>query len=142
MKKLIRAANGPAPRGPYTPGIVTAGRLLFVAGQLPLEPTSGELVPGGIDGQTRQALANLRAVVEAAGARMEDVVRVGVFLADIGDRGRGTELSRSRAVPPAQRDQRGVASLGRKGPPCPGTIRSAKPSTSLRFACSDSGSSA
>lgn len=85
MKEPIYPTAGPTPRGPYTPGIVTGGRLLFVAGQLPLETTSGELVDGGIEQQTRQALANLRDVVEAAGARMEDVVRVGVFLADIGD---------------------------------------------------------
>jgi 2-iminobutanoate/2-iminopropanoate deaminase len=92
MKEPIRPEQGPTPRGPYSPGILTSGRLLFVAGQLPIDPASDELVAGDIESQTRQALVNLRGVVEAAGAGPGDVVKVNVFLRDIADAPRVNEV--------------------------------------------------
>ena len=72
----------PKPKGPYTP-IVRAGDWLVTAGQLGVK--DGELVAGGIVEQTRQAMANVRTLVESEGATMADVVKTTVFLADIGD---------------------------------------------------------
>ena len=72
----------PKPKGPYTP-IVRAGDWLVTAGQLGMK--DGELVAGGIVEQTRQAMANVRALVESEGATMADVVKTTVFLADIAD---------------------------------------------------------
>jgi 2-iminobutanoate/2-iminopropanoate deaminase len=69
--------------GAYSPGVIAEGRLLFVSGQGPLR--DGAPVPGTIEEQTRLTLANLQAVLAAAGATLADVVRVGVFLADIDD---------------------------------------------------------
>lgn len=84
MKDPIRPASGPTPRGPYSPGIVTSGRLLFVAGQLPIDPNTDDLVPGDVADHARQALTNLLGVVEAAGASPGDIVKVNVYLSDVG----------------------------------------------------------
>jgi|SRR5690349_17184375 len=84
MRKVIRTNNAPRPRGPYSQAIVT-GNLVFVAGQVPVNPSTNELELGDIQAQTRLALENVRAVLEAAGSSMRDVVRVGVFLADLND---------------------------------------------------------
>jgi 2-iminobutanoate/2-iminopropanoate deaminase len=72
------------PVGPFSQGIHVNG-LLFLSGQVGLEPATGKLVPGGIRAETEQVLRNLATVLEAAGKTFEDVVRVGVFLIDIGD---------------------------------------------------------
>lgn len=85
MKQPVKPARGPTPRGPYSPGIVTSGRLLFVAGQLPIDPTTNELVSEDVAKQVHQALANLLGVVEAAGAAAADIVKVNVYLRDIAD---------------------------------------------------------
>lgn len=85
MKEPIRPRSGPTPRGPYSPGMVTSGRLLFVAGQLPIDPVTDDLVTGDVADQARQALRNLLGVVEAAGADAGDIVKVNVYLRDIGD---------------------------------------------------------
>lgn len=85
MKETVSPAAGAAPRGPYSPGVVTTGRLLFVAGQLPIDPATNDVVAGGIAEQTTQALTNLLAVVQAAGGSAADIVKVNVFLVDIGD---------------------------------------------------------
>lgn len=92
MKEPIRPEGGPTPRGPYSPGIVTSGRLLFVAGQLPIDPATDELAGEDIESQTRQALVNLREVVEAAGGTPAGVVKVNVFLRDIADAPRMNEV--------------------------------------------------
>jgi 2-iminobutanoate/2-iminopropanoate deaminase len=80
---MKRPVTGPTPAGAYTPGIVADGPLLFVSGQASL--VDGRVVPGTIEEETERAIDNVRAVVEAAGATLADVVRCGVFLADIGD---------------------------------------------------------
>ena len=71
------------PKPPYSP-VVRSGDLVYTAGQVAYDVT-GSLVPGGIAEQARQALANLQACLEAAGCSLEDVVKVNVFLADLGD---------------------------------------------------------
>jgi 2-iminobutanoate/2-iminopropanoate deaminase len=72
------------PVGPFSQGI-RMNCLLFLSGQVGLEPATGKLVPGGIRAETEQVLRNLAAVLEAAGKTFTDVVRAGVFLTDMGD---------------------------------------------------------
>lgn len=72
------------PQGPYSPGIL-AGGFCFVAGQGGLDPETGRLVEGGIGPETRQTLANVRRILEAAGYSLADVVQVNCFLADIAE---------------------------------------------------------
>lgn len=85
-RKVIRTENAPAPVGPYNQAIAVSGQLVFVAGQIPLSPTTGEIVGDkDIVKQTEQVMANLVAVVVAAGATTEDIVKTTVFLADMND---------------------------------------------------------
>jgi 2-iminobutanoate/2-iminopropanoate deaminase len=81
-RHVVEAPRAPAPLGPYEPGIV-AGGLLFCSGQLGLDPDTGELVAGGAAEQATTCLRNLAEVCRAAGARLEDAVRVTVYLADL-----------------------------------------------------------
>ncbi len=83
MREIISTDKAPAAIGPYSQA-VKAGNLLFVAGQIGIDPATGQLQEG-IEAQTRQALLNLKAILEAAGASLEQVVRVGVFLQDLKD---------------------------------------------------------
>lgn len=78
----VRTRAAPAPLGPYSQAVVHAG-LIFVSGQIPLDPVSGELVEGGIEAQARRAFANLEAVLEAAGSSLDDALRVGIYLTDL-----------------------------------------------------------
>ena len=71
----------PAPRGPYSPA-VRAGDFIFVSGQVPVDPATNELSSGDIKHETRVALNNVKLVLEGAGATLEDVVRVGVYIGD------------------------------------------------------------
>ena len=82
-KQIIRSDAAPKPAGPYSQGIL-AEKFLFVAGQTGTDPKTGKL-PDGVADQTRQTLENVKAVVEAAGTTLDNVVRVGVYLRDIGD---------------------------------------------------------
>ncbi|MFP4055545.1 MAG: RidA family protein [Candidatus Brocadiia bacterium] len=82
-KQVVVASAAPEPAGPYSQG-VRCGELLFVAGQVPIEPRSGA-VPEGIAEQTRQALRNVASIVEAAGGSLADVVKTTVFMADLGE---------------------------------------------------------
>lgn len=84
MKKIISTKNAPAAAGPYSQG-VEAAKFVFVSGQLPLDPATGQLATPDIAGQTKQALENLQAVLAAAGATLGDVVKTTVFLRDMGD---------------------------------------------------------
>ncbi|MGF1536567.1 MAG: RidA family protein [Elainellaceae cyanobacterium] len=81
----IQTDRAPAPVGPYSQAVAVTGQLIFVAGQIPLDPNSGNLVGEDITEQTNQALLNLEAVVQAAGATLSSVVKTTVFLADIED---------------------------------------------------------
>jgi len=82
--RAILTAEAPAPVGPYSQAI-RAGDTLYVAGQIGIDPATGQMVPGGVEPETRQALANVRAVLAAAGMGLGDVVQAQVFLADMGD---------------------------------------------------------
>ncbi|HZM15327.1 MAG TPA: RidA family protein [Candidatus Krumholzibacteria bacterium] len=84
MRRVIQTPQAPAAIGPYSQG-VAVGSFLHTAGQIGLDPATGKLVGGGIETETRRALQNLRAIVEAAGARLEDVVKTTVFLTTMDD---------------------------------------------------------
>jgi 2-iminobutanoate/2-iminopropanoate deaminase len=85
-KEIIRTENAPAPVGPYNQAIVAAGKMLFVAGQIALDPKTAAIVgEGDVKKQTEQVMANLEAILVAGGASFADVVRTTVFLADMND---------------------------------------------------------
>ena len=86
MKHAVRTENAPAPfqGAPYSQGIV-AGDLVFVSGQLGIDPAKGHVVEGGIVEQTEQTMKNLAAVLEEAGTTLENAVMVSIFLVDLGD---------------------------------------------------------
>jgi len=85
-KEIVVTEKAPKAIGPYS-AAVKAGNLVFTAGQLGIDPESGEFVPGGIEAETRQALLNLQAVLEAAGSSLGSVVKTTVFLRDMNDFG-------------------------------------------------------
>ena len=82
LLKAVSTAEAPAAIGPYSQGVV-AGNLLFISGQLPLDPKTGEFVKGGIEEKTHRVLMNLRAIAEAAGADLSHVVKTTIFLTDL-----------------------------------------------------------
>ena len=84
MRKHFISADAPKPIGPYTQG-VAAGGLMFLSGQIPLDPHTNEIVPGGIEAQTEQVLKNLLAVLKEAKMGAENVVKTTVFLTDLAD---------------------------------------------------------
>ncbi|MDD5010960.1 MAG: RidA family protein [Phycisphaerae bacterium] len=90
MKK-INTQNAPAAIGPYSQAI-EAGELIFVAGQLGLDPKSGKLVEGGIEAETKQALENIKAVLLAAASSLAKVVKTEVYLADMNDFSKMNEI--------------------------------------------------
>lgn len=82
MKRAVLTPGAPAPVGPYSQAIVSGG-FVFASGQIPLDPATGKLVEGGFEAQAERVLDNLRAVLEAAGASLDSVVRTNVFLTDL-----------------------------------------------------------
>ena len=82
-REVVFTENAPAPIGPYSQGVTAEGRLLFVSGQIPIDPEMGELVTGSIKEQAEQAIRNLLEVVKAAGGSAENVVKVTVYIADM-----------------------------------------------------------
>lgn len=84
MRHILNTPNAPAPIGPYNQA-VKSGHLLYTSGQIPIDPATGDLVDGGVREQTIQVLENLKAVVEAAGSTLGDVIKTTVFLADMND---------------------------------------------------------
>lgn len=84
IKVCIRTERAPPAIGPYSQGI-KAGQLIFTSGQLPMDPTTGNLVDGGIEEQAERALENMKAVLESVGASIKNAVKVTVFLKDMGD---------------------------------------------------------
>ncbi|MBC7187324.1 MAG: RidA family protein [Calditrichaeota bacterium] len=85
MKEIVRASDAPKAIGPYSHAVISSGELVYTAGQLGIDPATGELVGAGIEEQTRQALTNLAAVLRAAGSGLDKVVKTTVFLADMND---------------------------------------------------------
>lgn len=83
-KQVTQTANAPAAIGPYSQA-VRAGNTIYLSGSIPLDPESGLVVEGDITAQARRAFENMRAIVEASGATMEDVVRVGLYVTNMGD---------------------------------------------------------
>lgn len=83
-KTVISTAAAPAAIGPYSQAIRT-GNLLFISGQIPLDPTTGQLLEGDIRVQTRQVLKNLAAILEAAGSGFARVVKTTVYLRDLSE---------------------------------------------------------
>lgn len=84
QKEIISTDKAPAAIGPYSQGI-RAGSFIFVSGQIPIDPKSGELVCGHIKEQTRQVLENLKNILEAGGSSLEKVVKTTIFLANMDD---------------------------------------------------------
>ncbi len=84
MKQPIATAQAPAAIGPYSQAIEANGTV-YVSGQLPIDPATGEFAEGGIKELTRQSLTNIRHILEEAGLSMDNVVKTSVFLADMAD---------------------------------------------------------
>ena len=84
MKKVISTAEAPQAIGPYSQAI-EAGGFVFVSGQIPLIPASGELVEGSVEVQTARVLENLKAILEAAGSSLESVVKTTVYITNMDD---------------------------------------------------------
>jgi 2-iminobutanoate/2-iminopropanoate deaminase len=84
VKRIIKTSEAPQAIGPYSQA-VAAGGFVFVSGQIPIDPATGEFVPGGTAEQTERVLRNVSKVLEAAGTGLERVVRTTVFLADMSD---------------------------------------------------------
>ena len=85
MKRIpISTEQAPAAIGPYSQA-VRRGAFVFLSGQIPLDPATGQIVDGDIAAQARRVFDNLRAVCAAAGGSFDDVVRVGIYLTDLGD---------------------------------------------------------
>ena len=83
-KEVLTSSKAPKAVGPYSLGIRSGG-FLFLSGQLGLDPESGEFVEGGVEAQTRQALINIKSVLQDAASDLSDVVKTSVFLSDIAD---------------------------------------------------------
>lgn len=114
MRESIHTTAAPAAIGPYNQA-VRAGNFVFASGQLGLDPATGALVEG-VEAQTRQALANLQAVLQAAGATFADVVKTTIFLADMGDfQMVNTIYAAAFAADPPARSTIQVAALPRGG---------------------------
>ena len=85
MKQRINTEKAPAAIGPYSQAIDSGTGLIFVSGQLPIDPATGAFPEGGVQAQTRQSLTNAKAILEAAGLSLANVVKTTVFLADMAD---------------------------------------------------------
>ncbi|WP_319420398.1 RidA family protein [Pleurocapsa sp. FMAR1] len=83
-KKVINTNKAPAPVGPYNQAIAASGQMLFVAGQIPLDPQSGNIVgEGDITAQTKQVMSNIEAILTEADANWDNVIKTSVFLTDL-----------------------------------------------------------
>jgi 2-iminobutanoate/2-iminopropanoate deaminase len=84
MKNVIETSEAPAAIGPYSQAIkVTASEILFCSGQLPLDPESGQLVTGSYAEQTKRVMDNLKAIIEASGFTMKDVVKTTIYMTNL-----------------------------------------------------------
>ncbi len=91
MSKIINTLHAPAPIGPYSQA-VAAGGLLFVSGQIPAHPATGDVITGGIEAETKQVMENIKAILTEAGADFTHIVKVSIFLTDMGTFSRVNEV--------------------------------------------------
>lgn len=84
MKKIIFTEKAPAPIGPYNQAVLI-GNTLYTSGQIPLDPTTGELVMETIEAETKQVMENMKAVLEAADMTFENVIKTSIFIMNMGD---------------------------------------------------------
>ncbi|HEV8376108.1 MAG TPA: RidA family protein [Candidatus Polarisedimenticolia bacterium] len=111
--RVVKTAQAPAAIGPYSQGIV-AGGFLFISGQIPLDPATGQMVSGDVGAQVTQVLENLKAILEAAGSRLGAVVRTTVYLADLNEYSKMNDVyGRYFTADPPARSTVGVAALPR-----------------------------
>lgn len=87
MKKIIFSENAPAPVGPYNQAVIYGGTI-YISGQIPLDPQTGNLLTGTIEEETHQVMRNISAILEAAGCTFADVLKCSVFVTDIQNFGR------------------------------------------------------
>ena len=110
-KTVIHTDNAPAAIGAYSQA-VRAGELLFISGQIPLDPATGELVTGGAEAQIERAFQNLSAVCEAGGGGLDNIVKLNVYLTDLSDFAAVNEaMSRMFSRPFPARAAVGIAAL-------------------------------
>jgi len=105
MKSLVATDKAPRAIGPYSQGVsIKCGELLFLSGQIPLDPSSGEVVQGGIELQTRKVLENLEEVLKAGGSSLESVLKTTVYLTNLDDFPKMNEVYQQffQKAPPAR----------------------------------------
>lgn len=90
-KKIILTATAPAPIGPYSQAVL-AGNTLYVSGQIPIDPATGNLVVGSIEDEAQQVMRNLEAILKEAGLGFENVVKTSIFLKDMNNFGKVNEV--------------------------------------------------
>lgn len=90
-REIVATSAAPAAIGPYSQAVVS-DKLVFVSGQIALNPATGQMVEGGVVEQTRQVMANLQAVLTAAGSDLDSILRTTIYLADLGDFGTVNEI--------------------------------------------------
>ena len=100
MREAVSTGAAPAAIGPYSQA-VKSGNMLFLSGQIPLDPATGSMVPGGIEAQTRQVFTNIAAILEAAGASFDHVVSATVYVADLNDFAKVNEIYATYFTAPA-----------------------------------------
>ncbi len=83
-KKYIMTEDAPSAIGPYSQGII-AGNIIYTSGQLPIDPSTGELLKGDIKKETRQSLENVKAIIEEAKGTLEDIVKVNIYVTNMED---------------------------------------------------------
>ena len=103
-RTIIATPGAPGAIGPYSQGVVTPQGFVYTAGQIPIDPATGELVGGDIQTQTRRAMENVKAILEAGGATIGSVVKTTVYLKDMSEFGAMNEVYAEyfRASPPAR----------------------------------------
>ena len=82
MKKIVNTSNAPKPIGPYNQAVIS-GNLLFMSGQIAFDPSTGELVIGEIQAETKQVMENLKSILDEAGLSFKDVIKTSIFLSDM-----------------------------------------------------------
>lgn len=100
MRKQITSAKGAPPKGVYSPAIAARGTMLFVSGQVPVDPQTGEFKLGSFEEQARLAFDNVTALLEAGGTSWQNVTKVSVFLSDLGNFGQMNEIYRTYLTEP------------------------------------------